>query len=679
MSSDVEKTKEQLENILIELKNALKMKSGDPNGPTYQSLRKLNAKCLLNVNKHYEAAYNFVEALAPSVRTVSTYRCDRTYCESEKKNKINISSVKFNKSDVKVKHALESDDLISFLYDKKNRTCFQEMVSDNSVDSASNVLNKTHTKHITDDDAEMLSMKTKLKELPDEWTVVQLTAGYDPREQWETQHVIKTSVKDFYITILKQQFLDLDKEDPFTVKISPKVIHGERPLFDELNSTLDENRNVIENNLKVTNNSTSKYWEKRSDCDERMKSIISAMENKWISGWKCLLVGKIVSKTLIKDIDNYINRICTENSIAVSPLQKMLLKILFSSAHRIGPSEASLMLRKIYMEYSKAKNTGNDLCQKCGKISDKCSDKTVSNDEFKTYRKAFIDALSSVTSERELNGLKNCKRGPVILLMDEKLDTFPWEVLPIFNGSPVTRMECLSVTYALYKEHETNIKNGYFQLKPASGRFLINPGGDLLRMEKRMASFMDYWCPRWEGEKNTLTKSELYEKYLQDSDIFLYCGHGDGSQYMNGGIERLSGIKSVAILSGCGSVSLRPPGTRLLPIPTHSYFHIATCPCVIGMLWEVTDLEIDKVTSMLTSLFVPSTANKAWGDVGKTQWTKGILDLKSGGSRHGNFAWQPDLLKALSTSRRSTSFTMISASIVARGLPVLIHPDYKPV
>lgn len=91
-----------------------------------------------------------------------------------------------------------------------------------------------------------------------------------------------------------------------------------------------------------------------------------------------------------------------------------------------------------------------------------------------------------------------------------------------------------------------------------------------------MSSFIDYWCPRWEGEKNTLPKSELYEKYLQDSDIFLYCGHGDGSQYMNGGVERLSGIKSVAILSGCGSVSLRPTGTRLLPVPTHSYFHIAT-------------------------------------------------------------------------------------------------------
>lgn len=130
-----------------------------------------------------------------------------------------------------------------------------------------------------------------------------------------------------------------------------------------------------------------------------------------------------------------------------------------------------------------------------------------------------------------------------------------------------------------------------------------------------------------------------------------YCGHGDGSQFTIGGAEKLSAIKAVAILSGCSSVSLRCPGTRILPIPTHSHFHTATwytyifcfilksvfkgnfytfsyyfcSPSVIGMLWEVTDVEVDKVTSMLVSLFVPSNAPEPWGKLNKSQWTKGIL------------------------------------------------------
>lgn len=55
-----------------------------------------------------------------------------------------------------------------------------------------------------------------------------------------------------------------------------------------------------------------------------------------------------------------------------------------------------------------------------------------------------------------------------------------------------------------------------------------------------------------------------------------YCGHNDGSQYIGGGAERLERARAVTTLSGCGSVRLRPPGTRLLPLPVHSNYHIAT-------------------------------------------------------------------------------------------------------
>lgn len=46
---------------------------------------------------------------------------------------------------------------------------------------------------------------------------------------------------------------------------------GERPLFEELHSTLEENLFVIENNVRLTDNCIKKYWEKRADCDLRMK------------------------------------------------------------------------------------------------------------------------------------------------------------------------------------------------------------------------------------------------------------------------------------------------------------------------------------------------------------------------------------------------------------------------
>jgi len=44
-----------------------------------KGFRKLHAKCLLVNNKNAEATYNLVEALAPSVRTMATYRAERNY------------------------------------------------------------------------------------------------------------------------------------------------------------------------------------------------------------------------------------------------------------------------------------------------------------------------------------------------------------------------------------------------------------------------------------------------------------------------------------------------------------------------------------------------------------------------------------------------------------------------
>lgn len=46
---------------------------------------------------------------------------------------------------------------------------------------------------------------------------------------------------------------------------------------------------------------------------------------------------------------------------------------------------------------------------------------------------------------------------------------------------------------------------------------------------------------------------------------------------------------------------------------------------VIGMLWEVTDLEVDKLVSTLIALYVPSKAPVPWDKVGKSQWSEGVL------------------------------------------------------
>ncbi|CAB3256833.1 unnamed protein product [Arctia plantaginis] len=88
------------------------------------------------------------------------------------------------------------------------------------------------------------------------------------------------------------------------------------------------------------------------------------------------------------------------------------------------------------------------------------------------------------------------------------------------------------------------------------------------------------------------------------------------------------------------------------------------------MLWEVTDLEVDKVISTLMSLCVPSNATLPWPSVGKAKWSQGVLETAV--EQKASFIPERDVLRAICRARGSTSYVMIASSVVARGLPFRI-------
>ena len=56
--------------------------------------------------------------------------------------------------------------------------------------------------------------------------------------------------------------------------------------------------------------------------------------------------------------------------------------------------------------------------------------------------------------------LKNEKRFPVILIIDENLDKFPWESMNYLLNFECTRISSLHFLYFLYKQHQSSISNG---------------------------------------------------------------------------------------------------------------------------------------------------------------------------------------------------------------------------
>lgn len=103
------------------------------------------------------------------------------------------------------------------------------------------------------------------------------------------------------------------------------------------------------------------------------------------------------------------------------------------------------------------------------------------------------------------------------------MDYVAFEAMEIIKKHPVTRFPSLHVAYALFKEHEDTMVEGckIIKAKEDMGICMVNPSGDLSKMEKRIKLFMDFWLPQWKTY-NTEPSEEIFEDALINHDILMY-------------------------------------------------------------------------------------------------------------------------------------------------------------
>ncbi|XP_028026735.1 separin [Bombyx mandarina] len=650
-----------------------------PFGPNYQSARKLLAEQCLMDGDEAGCAFHFSESVFATLRTMAIYRDEQIKLANDNLRKITSyikpvqeiieanpktddqlidNLIKINDIDVTgVLDSIKTDDELPF------HQRYLKFSSENNIDNFRRIL----------------------KELPKEWTVIQLTAPYNPNENLKQMDEFRTEVDSIYLSVFTNDYLDDSDLGPFTINI-PANQHkeGERPLFTELYSLLDENYKTIENAQFLNNKRlVQDYWAKREDIDLRMKSVINVMDKEWLGGWGSLLTGKLIDTKWKEKIKSTVqNTVSDWGLMGLNEKQMILLYNLMESCPVLSSQQLKSCIRKILTEHgnterfrqtltccescSKDFNLLNELCLKC---LSKCFE-AVHHFTLVDAIRAFSQLATQIKDCNEWATLKKAKRHPVILIVDEALDTFPWESTAALREHPASRMENIHFLYHLYKLHEGRVAAGHYVAGGGVGRYVINPEKNLDRMEKRMKSFVEYWCESWRGCTGCAPTPEQFIEYLNEADIFLYCGHGDGCRCAGGGsVVEGGGARGVCVLAGCGSVRLCRTQPRRPPRAAHLHLHVAGSPMVVGMLWEVTDLEVDKVVTTMMSLYVPSRQALPWSAVGKTKWSQGIIDVSPPGCP-ARPPHEPQLLRALGAARASTNFIMIASSVVARGLPV---------
>jgi len=182
---------------------------------------------------------------------------------------------------------------------------------------------------------------------------------------------------------------------------------------------------------------------------------------------------------------------------------------------------------------------------------------------------------------------------PIILVLDQSVQGLPWESFSSLAGRAVTRVPSLSfVLGALARRSAQQGSPSPPQGGDAKGYYVINPKGDL---RKTQESFEEYFKSRsdWDGVIGQPPPQEAYAAGLRERDLFVYCGHSAGEQFLRSdAVARLPRCAST-LLMGCSSGRLRDCGAYE-PFGMPVAYLQGGCESLVANLWDVTDKDIDR-------------------------------------------------------------------------------------
>ena len=210
-----------------------------------------------------------------------------------------------------------------------------------------------------------------------------------------------------------------------------------------------------------------------------------------------------------------------------------------------------------------------------------------------------LEALRSYHQAVEWNGNIHEKRH-TILILDKRLHGFPWESLPALRGKSISRLPSLSCLRDRVlgqrsqerRRSDTSYQGATFSIPRDGGAFILNPAGDLKSTQEKFEDSLGE-LPHWQGVSQREPLESEFRDFLESRELFLYFGHGSGSQYIRPGtIKRLERC-AVALLMGCSSGSLTQVGD-FEPYGTPINYIQAGCPALLANLWDVTDKDIDR-------------------------------------------------------------------------------------
>lgn len=435
---------------------------------------------------------------------------------------------------------------------------------------------------------------TTCQKFPKEWTIVQLCKNYNPVTLANKYEDIVNFNTGISMTIFKHSalndmlMLEINTQSYSNDNVFERIYRLNRKIAEEMNFSKMPQATEIERKESI-----NRYHKTAKEIDIYIQEITKNLK-AFFGPWLCALSGKFKNRKSIETENKIMKKVSgflQERNF--SEQQRMLIQLLAKRTDLISNEQIFLAITYILRDKSNLGYSDVDL-----------------ND--------IYDFILWIKQEFVYEDVQTY---PVILIVDEVLDQFPFET--INTNQEFTRVCSFANLKKLYERHCGDIENGYLRMSADKCNAIINPDGSLATMEGRLKSFFSYWLPTWNVKCNQKPTKEEFQDILSKADVFVYAGHGSGLQLVTK--DNIYNLKSKAIvfLFGCGSVSLTSIGLNSELRGAHVYYHIGGTPACIGFLWTVTDFQTDLCsTKILSSWFGSSFQKEHWQQIDALMWKK---------------------------------------------------------
>ena len=408
-------------------------------------------------------------------------------------------------------------------------------------------------------------IKSMVKLIPNDIRLCQLKYIHEPGEDYESLLIccFDSSNEPIFIHTTRSLVSDDFFVDANTEVDALTIPNRMQAKIEDFRGTLFEKNSRLE---------------MRQNLEAEMELILQDFERELLGPFKFILCARSCEDSFKKMVRDFINDLpeCSSPSAL-----RMLLEGVSSLSRDQFLDAVSLLYHK-GTDWSK--NVVNDWTKR-----------------FDKYMKEHHPGADKTVLMRKFPGKQ------IGLILDQRLEHIPFESLRVVRtiSQGIFRTPSLRIFGTLIQRH--NFPIGIDSDRVA---YVLDPANNLAKTRARFESKLSD-NKDWPGVIGQSPRVEQLETWLCKEDLYIYIGHGAGTAYYNKlergrGLNALREINAAALVMGCSSGRMVAEGPMLESFGIGWVFIARGAPCYVGLLWDVTDTEIDKYLDSLLARWIPS-------------------------------------------------------------------------